>query len=98
MDSDGYFFLTGRKKDMILKNGFNVYPAEVQRILSMKPGIKDVRISGHLKITEDATSVESLHATIFTSADSPLTEEEIRKWCIENISSYKIPDTLEITS
>ena len=97
MDSDGYFFLTGRKKDMILKNGFNVYPAEVQRILSMKPGIKDVRISGHLEITEDATSIESLHATIFAPGNSSITEEDIRKWCIENISSYKIPDTLEIT-
>ncbi len=97
MDSDGYFFLTGRKKNMILKNGFNVYPAEVERILSLSPGIESVRVSGHYEISGDASSVESLHATVISSGNSRITEEEIRKWCIENISSYKIPDTLEIS-
>jgi len=98
MDHEGYFYITGRKKDMILRNGFNVYPAEVARILSLHPLAKNVRISGHFEMTDDASSRESLHATIITGKNSSLTEKDMKKWCIENISSYKIPDTFNIHS
>ncbi len=98
MDDDGYFYITGRKKDMILRNGFNVYPAEVARILTYHPSAKDVRVSGHFELTNDASSRESLHATIITAKNASLTEENIKKWCSENISSYKIPDTFHIHS
>lgn len=98
VDRDGYFFLTGRKKEMIIKKGFNVYPKEVEQILSNHPSIESVRISGHFKRLEDNSFSETVEAEIITRKGLSLSEDEFLEWCRDNISSYKIPDTLKIRS
>lgn len=97
MDEDGYLYITGRKKNMIIRRGYNVYPKEVEKIMSMHPGIGDVRVFGHTQRLDDCTFSESLEARVHVKKGHALTENSIRRWCVENISSYKIPETILIT-
>jgi long-chain acyl-CoA synthetase len=94
-DTDGYLFISGRKKDMVLRNGYNVYPKEVERLLSYHPDIASVRVSGHVEFLGDSTH-EWLDARIKLKKDRRLAAEDIRLWCAENISLYKIPDEIVI--
>ncbi len=98
VDRDGYFYLTGRKKDLIIKKGFNVYPKEVEAILSNHPAVEHVRITGHFERLDDNSYSESLEADITPKNGLPLNEESFIEWCRDNISSYKIPDAIKISS
>lgn len=95
-DRDGYFYIRGRAKNMILRNGFNVYPEEVRKILLMNPEIDELEIEGRVNITDDYSGKDSLHVKIWRKSGSALTEKSLREWCADNISAYKIPDTIEI--
>jgi long-chain acyl-CoA synthetase len=95
-DTDGYFYITGRSKDMIIRKGFNVYPREVEILMQNHPSVKSVRVSGHLTMNHDSTFNESLEAEIFVKRGCDLSTEAILSWCRENISLYKIPDTFTI--
>ncbi len=95
-DSDGYFYIRGRVKDMILRNGFNVYPREVRKILLRHPEIQEVEVEGRVNITDDYSGKDSLQVKIWKKSDSALTEKSLREWCVDNISAYKMPDTIEI--
>lgn len=90
-DNDGYLFISGRKKDMVLKNGYNVYPKEVERLLLYHPGIQSVQVTGHVEFFGDSTK-EWLIAKIKAKKGVSLTQDKIKMWCVENISLYKIPD------
>lgn len=95
-DSDGYFYIRGRAKDMILRNGFNAYPKEVKNIFLRHPEIAQIEIEGRVNITDDYSGKDSLHAKIWRKPGSVLTEKHLREWCADNISAYKIPDDIEI--
>lgn len=97
-DEDGYFYITGRLKNMIIRKGFNVYPAEVEKILLNHPSIESVRINGHLVRNTDNSFSEELKAEIWPKNSHGITSEALRSWCRENMSSYKIPDTFLIHS
>ncbi len=94
-DSDQYLFISGRKKEMVLKNGYNVYPKEVERLLLFHPDIKSVRVTGHVQFLGDSTR-EWLVAHIQAKQNSALSLEKVRLWCADNISLYKIPDEILI--
>ncbi|MGQ9842074.1 MAG: AMP-binding protein [Spirochaetota bacterium] len=94
-DNDGYLFISGRKKDMVLKNGYNVYPKEVERLLLYHPDIQSVQVTGHVKFLGDSTK-EWLVATIKAKKGVSLTLDKIKMWCVENMSLYKIPDEVII--
>lgn len=95
-DNTGNFFITGRKKNMIIKNGFNVYPREVENILSNHPSVESVLISGHFDKNEDNTFNESIEACLYRKKGHCLTEKSFLDWCYDNISSYKIPTKIKI--
>jgi long-chain acyl-CoA synthetase len=97
MDEDGYLYITGRKKNMIIRRGYNVYPREVEKIMSQHPGIGDVRVFGHSERLDDCTFSESLEARVSVKNGHDLTESSIQRWCVGNISAYKIPETILIT-
>ena len=97
-DADGYFHITGRLKDMVIRRGFNVYPREVEALILHHPSIKSVRVSGHSIPEPDSTFTESIEAEIMVEQGRNLSVEALRAWCRENISSYKIPDTFTIHS
>lgn len=94
-DNDGYLFISGRKKDMVLKNGYNVYPKEVERLLSYHPDIESVRVTGHVEFLGDSTR-EWLIARVKPKHHATLSPDTLRMWCSENISLYKIPDEIII--
>jgi fatty-acyl-CoA synthase len=85
MRPDGYFRVTGRAKDMIIRGGENIYPREVEEFLYTHPKVADVQILG----IPDAKLGETVAAWI--RVKEPATEEEIREFCRGKIAHFKIP-------
>ena len=85
MRPDGYFRVTGRAKDMIIRGGENIYPRELEEFLYTNPKIADVQIVG----IPDAKLGETVAAWI--RLKEPATEEEIREFCRGKIAHFKIP-------
>lgn len=90
MDEEGYIYLVDRKKDMLLVSGFNVYPNEVEQVISMHPGILEVGVVG----VYDKESGERVKACIVRK-DPNLTAEEVIAYCREHLTAYKIPKVVE---
>ena len=86
MDSDGYFTIVDRKKDMILVSGFNVYPNEVEEQIAAVPGVLEVGVVG----VPDDKSGETVRAYIVAAAPAPTTEAILAQ-CREHLSAYKVP-------
>jgi long-chain acyl-CoA synthetase len=87
MDEDGYFYLVGRKKDLIKIGGFQVWPREVEEVLAKHPAVKDVCVAG----VPDAERVEVVKAWIILETDATVDYEALRSWCKERIAAYKCP-------
>jgi long-chain acyl-CoA synthetase len=92
LDEDGYLFLTGRLQRMAIIGGFNVYPAELERVLLSHPGVAEARF----EILEDPVYGESLSAAIRPQPGASVTAEELQSWCRRQMSAYKIPRRLEL--
>ena len=90
MDEDGFFKIVDRKKDMIKVSGFNVYPNEIENVLASHPKVLEVAAIG----ISDAKSGEVIKAFIIKK-DQSLTEEELKKFCHENLTNYKVPKYFE---
>ncbi len=90
MDQNGFFTIVDLKKDMILVSGFNVYPNELEEVLSRYPGVKEVAVIG---VPCEKTG-EAIKAFIVPD-DGSVTEEALRKYCSENLTRYKIPKIIE---
>ena len=86
MDADGYFTIVDRLKDMILVNGFNVYPNEIEEQLAAAPGVLEVGVIG---VPDDQTG-ERVQAYVKTSIPAPSADELIAH-CRKNLTAYKIP-------
>jgi long-chain acyl-CoA synthetase len=89
-DADGYFKIVDRKKDMILVSGFNVYPNEVEDVVSQCPGVLEVACVG----IPDEKSGELVKLFI-VKKDPELTEEKIKAYCKEYLTPYKCPKKVE---
>ncbi|MCD5325829.1 MULTISPECIES: class I adenylate-forming enzyme family protein [Pontibacillus] len=91
-DKDGFFYIVGRKKEMIITGGENVFPLEIEHWLSSLEGVNEVAIVGlsDNKWGEVVTAFVSLHST------SSLTEEDLREHCALKLSRYKIPKAFHI--
>ncbi len=86
MNQQGYIKLLDRKKDMILVSGFNVYPNEIEDVVSDHPGVHEVAAIG----VPDERSGERVK--LFVSRSDPsLTEQQLIDWCRDNMTSYKVP-------
>jgi long-chain acyl-CoA synthetase len=90
MDSDGYFSIVDRKKDMVLVSGFNVYPNEIEDCLARHPGIMETAVIG----VPDGASGEAVKAFVVLR-DATLTEAAIRSYCREHLTAYKVPKSIE---
>ncbi len=90
MDEQGYIKLHDRKKDMILVSGFNVYPNEIEDIVSEHPGIMEVAAVG----VEDQKSGERVKLYV-VKADADLDQNSLIEWCQQNMTSYKVPKEVE---
>ncbi|MDH4058709.1 MAG: AMP-binding protein [Cyclobacteriaceae bacterium] len=90
MYEDGFFKIVDRKKDMIKVSGFNVFPNEIENVLSGHPKILEVAAIG----VADERSGEAIKAFI-VKRDASLTEEEVRSYAHENLTNYKVPKHFE---
>lgn len=90
MDERGYFKIVDRKKDMILVSGFNVYPNEVEDLVSQMDGVMECACVG----VPDDKSGEAVKLVI-VKKDTNLTEAQVRAYCKENMTGYKQPKVLE---
>jgi long-chain acyl-CoA synthetase len=86
MDSDGYFTIVDRKKDMILVSGFNVYPNEIEEQIAAVSGVLEVGVIG----VPDEKSGERVQAYVKTTTPGP-GKDEIIAHCRANLAAYKIP-------
>ncbi len=87
MDADGYITITGRSKDMVIRGGENIYPREVEEFLFGHPAVADVQVFG----VPDARYGEELCAWIRLRPGVAATEDEIRGFCRDRITHFKIP-------
>ena len=86
-DSDGYFYVTGRLKDMIIRGGENIYPKEVEDFIYNCPGVSDVQVVG----VKSKKYGEQPSAFIIKKKGADLTEQDVLDYCNGKISWYKIP-------
>jgi fatty-acyl-CoA synthase len=86
-DEDGYFYIVGRKKEMIITGGENVYPLEVEHWLCSHPDIQEAAVIG----VPDEKWGEVVTAFIVTKENSPIAEKEIKEYCRLKLGGYKIP-------
>ncbi len=86
--ADGAFEFRGLLKRMFTRNGFNVYPAEVERVLRALPGVADVRVSA----VPDAASEHAVHLSL----SGTVSEAEVRAWADARLSPYKRPSSVEL--
>ena len=86
-DSDGYFFITDRKKDMLLVNGINVYPREIEEILYQFPGVKEAAVIG----VADARKGEQPLAFVAAKDGAALEEKLLLQFLRERLADYKVP-------
>lgn len=91
-DADGFFFVAGRKKDMFISGGENVYPAEVERVLSTHPKLREVAVIG----VKDAKWGEVGKAVVSLVAGAQLTLDELQAFCDGKLARYKIPRHLQV--
>jgi long-chain acyl-CoA synthetase len=90
MDERGYFKIVDRKKDMILCAGFNVYPNEIEDVVSTLPGVLECAAVG----IPDEKAGEAIKLVI-VKKDPALTEEQVRAHCRANLTGYKQPKVIE---
>ncbi len=90
MDEQGYTRIVDRKKDMILVSGFNVFPNELENVVSLCPGILECAAIG----VPDDKQGESVKIFVVRS-DPTLTEEDVARYCHDNLTGYKRPKYIE---
>ena len=87
MDDNGYVQITGRRKEMIIRGGENIYPREIEDFIFSHPKVAEVAVFG----VPDDFYGEQVAAWIELHSGETLSEEEIRVFCKENLSHFKIP-------
>ncbi|TYC20137.1 AMP-binding protein [Micromonospora sp. MP36] len=92
LDEDGYLRVTDRIKDMFVVGGFNVYPAEVERLIAEHPAVADVAVVG----MPDARMGEVGHAYVLPKRGSTLTPAELIAFCRNKMANYKVPRRVSI--
>jgi long-chain acyl-CoA synthetase len=94
MDADGYLFIVDRKKDMVKTSGFQVWPREIEEVISAHPAVLEVGVAG---IPDDAKG-EVAKAWVVLRPGQAATSDEIRAYCREKLAPYKVPAAVEFRS
>ncbi len=91
MDEDGYLYLRGRKKDMIIRGGENIYPVEIEAVLHKHPKVAEAAVVG---IPDDYWG-EVVKAVVVLKPGGEATEAEIIEYCRDRLASFKKPSVVE---
>jgi long-chain acyl-CoA synthetase len=87
VDEDGYFFIVDRKKDLVIRGGYNIYPREVEEVLYEHPDVREVAVIG---IPHDELG-EEVAAAVVLKTGAHATPGELREFVKERIAAYKYP-------
>lgn len=90
-DADGFYFIVGRKKDMIITGGLNVYPAEIERVLERMPGLLESSVIG----VADPVWGETVVAVVRRQPAADLDAAALEAWCRISLAGYKVPKRFE---
>ena len=91
MDDDGFFFITDRKKDMIIRGGENIYPREIEEVLYSHPDVSLATVIG----VRDKLYGELPKAFIVLKEGKSVTDEQIIDYCKKNLANFKVPKYVE---
>ena len=94
LDNDGYLFIVDRKKDLIKTSGFQVWPREIEEVISANPAVHEVGVIG----LPDKMKGETVKAFVVLRPDAKLTASELKAWCRERLAPYKVPSQFEFVN
>jgi long-chain acyl-CoA synthetase len=86
-DEDGFLFIVSRKKELIIRGGYNVYPSEIENVLHAHPAVAEAAVVGvpHERLGEEVMAV------VIVRAAMEVREHELVAWCRERLAAYKCP-------
>ncbi|HXX91604.1 MAG TPA: AMP-binding protein [Acidimicrobiales bacterium] len=92
LDADGYLYIVGRKKDIIIRGGNNVHAQDVETVLHDMPGVVEAAVVGvpHEVLGEDVA------AAVVLAPDARCTPDDIREFCAERLADYKVPRRIAV--
>ncbi len=93
-DDDGYYYIVDRKKDMLIRGGFNVYPREVEEVLYAHPAVAEAAVIG----VPHESHGEEVKAVIALKEGQSATEQDIIDYCKQHLAAYKYPRIVEFMS
>jgi long-chain acyl-CoA synthetase len=91
LDSDGDLHLVDRANDLIIVNGFNVFPHEVEEVVSLLPEVAEVAVVGVV----DERSGEAVKAVVVPAPGASLSEQQVVDQCVAHLAGYKVPHSVE---
>jgi long-chain acyl-CoA synthetase len=94
MDEDGYFYIVDRKKELIKPGGYQVWPREVEEVISENPKVLEVGVAG----VPDPYRGETVKAWVVVKPGQSMTEDEVKAWCTERMAKFKVPTQVEFRS
>jgi long-chain acyl-CoA synthetase len=94
MDADGFIFIVDRKKDMLKTSGYQVWPREIEEVLTTHPAVMEAGVAG----VPDQAKGEVAYAWVVLKKDQSATAEELRMYCRERLAPYKVPAQVEFRS
>jgi long-chain acyl-CoA synthetase len=93
VDEDGYFYITGRKKDIIIRGGENVSPVEIEEVLLKHPAVAEAGVVG----IPDVVYGEEIKAFVVIKQDKCVNEEELIAFCKDCLPTFKLPKKVQFT-
>jgi long-chain acyl-CoA synthetase len=94
LDETGTLYIRGRRSELILRGGANVYPAEVERVLRIDPRVADCAVLGR----PDARLGERVVAAVELAPGAAATADELRALCAAELARYKVPDDIRFVA
>jgi long-chain acyl-CoA synthetase len=94
MDKEGFVYVSGRKKDIIIRGGENIYPVEVENVLCLHPNVLEVAVFG----VPDPVLGERVAAAIMPLPGISITEEALKDYCKDRLAAYQVPELIRFIS
>jgi long-chain acyl-CoA synthetase len=91
MDEEGYFYIVDRKKELMKPGGYQVWPREVEEVISTNAKVLEVGVAG----VPDSYRGETVKAWVVLKPGQTASEDEIKDWCKDKLAKFKIPTHVE---